>query len=305
MSLRESRSLSSGSSETERYWRLYAHPAQAWWHASVALVLLALGIGMGIWMLRLASEAWWEPAALPGPWELLLWLEIGIAWWIPCSLWAVHIGLRRPLGYLFSVYGHIRWGVLMRAWAVALAAAGGMAVLDFWITGALPAHRFAVPWTAVAVLVLFTPLQAAGEELVFRGALQQIMASWAGRWTGRAWLRHVLVLAMPSLLFAALHGQQDVPLFAMRCLLGLVFAWVTVRTGGLEVAMALHAANNQAAIAEALCAGRVSALLLDTHMAWPTLGLQLGGTLGVAWLLVCRSTASKQTGQMPGTSRGV
>ena len=97
---------------------------------------------------------------------------------------------------------------------------------------------------AIAVVILFTtPLQAVGEEYVFRGYLMQALGSLFGTW--------VAVIA-PALLFALAHGLQNFPLFFDRFAFGLVAGYLVVRTGGLEAGIALHVLNNYVAFGFAL-----------------------------------------------------
>jgi membrane protease YdiL (CAAX protease family) len=81
------------------------------------------------------------------------------------------------------------------------------------------------------------PFQCAAEEYVFRGFLLQTVSAWARP----AWV----TVAAQVPVFAAGHdygwkGLPDVSVFA------LVTAWLTVRGGGLESGIVLHAVNNLA-----------------------------------------------------------
>ncbi|MFL1379748.1 MULTISPECIES: CPBP family intramembrane glutamic endopeptidase [unclassified Nocardiopsis] len=91
-----------------------------------------------------------------------------------------------------------------------------------------------------ASALLFTPLQAAGEEYGFRGLVFRVAGSWGrGPRTGL-----VLGTAVSSVVFAAVHLSAD-PWFNVWCLsLGVAFAVITWRTGGLEIAVVIHALNN-------------------------------------------------------------
>ena len=104
----------------------------------------------------------------------------------------------------------------------------------------------AVVWFLVVVL-LTTPLQAAGEEYLFRGLLLQGL--------GATRLPTWVCCVVSAALFATAHGQFDPPLFADRFVLGVAFAWLTIRTGGLEAGIAIHTVKN--------LAGLIPAALLD------------------------------------------
>jgi membrane protease YdiL (CAAX protease family) len=110
------------------------------------------------------------------------------------------------------------------------------------------------------VVLLTTPLQAAGEEYVFRGYLLQAV----GALTRRGWVA-VLVSAV---LFAMAHGLQNPPLFFDRFMFGLIAAWLVIRTGGLEAGIALHVLNNLLAFGAALLFGDVSSMLNVSEISW-------------------------------------
>ena len=74
---------------------------------------------------------------------------------------------------------------------------------------------------------------------------------------------------MSSLVFALLHGTQNLPLFADRLAFGLLAALLVWRTGGLEAGIAAHVINNVFAY---LIAG------LTTSVA------ELKGISGIGWV---------------------
>jgi uncharacterized protein len=103
-----------------------------------------------------------------------------------------------------------------------------------------------------------TPLAAAGEEYGFRGLMFRVVGSW----TGGARSGALLGIGVTTNLFALLHGTLDPYILGSYVVLFGAMGIVTWRTGGLEVAVVLHAVYN------------VSALVLAT-----TLHLDLGGDL--------------------------
>jgi membrane protease YdiL (CAAX protease family) len=95
----------------------------------------------------------------------------------------------------------------------------------------------------VLISVLLIPFQAATEEFLFRGYLAQGVAAWTKR--------RLLVILIPSLLFALMHGMNpEVDDFGfwsampMYFMFGLVFAIISTLDDGIELAIGLHAANN-------------------------------------------------------------
>jgi membrane protease YdiL (CAAX protease family) len=159
-----------------------------------------------------------------------------VAVMLPSILVAVLITGPRPLGHLSSVYGRIRWGWLLRTLVVALIVWVGSIL---FITLVLDPTPVKAPSQAmlvgIAIMLAFTPFQAAAEEYVFRGYLMQLVGSWTKWW----WVP--VVANVP--LFALAHGYSrwgtvDVAIF------GLTASILVLRTGGLEAAIALHIANN-------------------------------------------------------------
>lgn len=102
------------------------------------------------------------------------------------------------------------------------------------------------------VILLLTPLQAAGEEYLFRGYLTQAFGSLV-----RArQVSQVLAILGPALLFALAHGfGQSWPVFFDRFAFGVVAGVLVIRTGGLEAGIAMHVVNNFLAYGLALSFG--------------------------------------------------
>src|SRR5699024_7984421 len=92
----------------------------------------------------------------------------------------------------------------------------------------------------IAVAVLTTPLQAAGEELLFRGAILPAVASWI-----RA-VKPALVVGMigSSLVFGAMHASLDPWLLSYYTAFGFCMAAMALISRGLEAPIAFHATNN-------------------------------------------------------------
>ncbi|MCP2263932.1 CPBP family intramembrane glutamic endopeptidase [Promicromonospora thailandica] len=99
----------------------------------------------------------------------------------------------------------------------------------------------------VATLLL-TPLQAAGEEYGVRGLIFRVVGSWT-RSSRTGLVAGVLV---SSVLFTAVHGSTDVYINVWYFVLWSCLAIITWRTGGLEIAVVLHAVLNTGVLLGAL-----------------------------------------------------
>ena len=94
-------------------------------------------------------------------------------------------------------------------------------------------------WLFASSLVV-VPLQAAGEEYGFRGLLFRVAASWGrGARTGL-----VLGLVVSSVAFAIVHISTDPWLNLWYLVFGLTTGIIVWRTGGIEIAVVLHALFN-------------------------------------------------------------
>lgn len=109
--------------------------------------------------------------------------------------------------------------------------------------------------TTVSILVatlLATPLQSAGEEVVFRGAVIPAAGSWF-RNPGPAVAFGILV---SGALFALVHVSLDPWFVGYMFVLSACTAFMGLISGGLEAAMAFHVSNNVlVGIVNALFAG--------------------------------------------------
>lgn len=102
---------------------------------------------------------------------------------------------------------------------------------------------FGVSGTTVVIIVLTlltTPLQALGEELMFRSVILPAAASWV-----RA-IRPALALGIvvSSLLFALSHGSSDPWLFGYYAFISACTALMAIISDGIEAPVAFHVANN-------------------------------------------------------------
>ena len=192
-------------------------------------------------------------------------LNIVIAAAIPVS-WAVTWWLHRlKPRWLSSVAPRLRWRFLLVCLGlsvVALLASLGVGLLLPLAPGESPVGEVNDFTTRtrdfMLVVLLLTPLQAAGEEYLFRGYLTQAFGSLV--WGRRA--SQALAVVGPALIFALFHGfSQDAPVFFDRFAFGIVAGILVIRTGGLEAAIAMHVLNYFLAFGLALAFGDLTTAL--------------------------------------------
>lgn len=142
--------------------------------------------------------------------------------------------------WLHSVTGRFRWRVLGR---------GALVVLPFWaaylaITLVAAPESVKVPsgtyLALLVVVVLTTPFQAAGEEYGARG----LITRGAGSWVASPRTALLVGTLLSGGVFTLAHGAGDPWLIAFYFAFAVVLSLVTWRTGGLELAVLLHSANN-------------------------------------------------------------
>lgn len=221
--------------------------AHRWWRPLTSTLLL---LGLSLVFLFGAAAVLAGVGAFPdevpedpGPGEALL-IAVGglviVAVLLPAVLLAARWGQRRPAGTVSSVAGRLRWDWLGRC---VLVAAGAIAVqfgalLVFGPLGTgewVGARAYAL---ASVVLLALVPVQSAAEEYLARGWFVQAVGSWVrSPWPG---------ILVGGALWTALHAPSTGWGIADLMFFSLVAGWLTVRTGGLEAAIALHAVGNVA-----------------------------------------------------------
>lgn len=250
----------------------------AWWKPALAVAITALGV-FAVTQLYVFLL----PHVLPGdvllevigdlstgdidtatPASLAITL-LSVAVWLPIGFLAYRLVGFRPVGMLSSIVGRIRWKwlLLMMALSVGMVIVA-MVVASVIMAAALPlgdgdlsfgdrtwdqpgdelaalaaVESRLVPMeqflASAAVILLLVPFQAAAEEYVFRGVFFQSFGSW---------LRWPLAAVLPGAVLFALGHVYDIWGLLSVSILGLGFAWLTWRTGGLEAAIALHSVYN-------------------------------------------------------------
>lgn len=163
---------------------------------------------------------------------------------LPAVLIAVRLAGLGRFGQLTSVLGRIRWRWLLRCLIPGVVYAGvtvGLSAVIPDTYGGASSSSAGTPTPMPALIlscifiVLLVPFQASAEEFAFRGFGMQAVGSYF-RWP-------IVAIILPNIGFALAHnyniwGQLDV-----ACL-GVAFAYLTWRTGGLEAGIIAHVVNN-------------------------------------------------------------
>jgi membrane protease YdiL (CAAX protease family) len=277
------------------YQQLLRGPNLRWWRpllsagvvAAISLVGFGLVVGSALAYVAL-SGGLTSVASDSGSFERWSITPVGLlannlllAALIPVAQVAVWAGFGWRPRWVASVTGGVRWRWLLTCLLVAIVVMGGLTVLAVVLTGG-------AQWTPerswgwlLLVVATTTPLQAAGEEYLFRGWMQQTIGSVIARPV----LGAVIGGTVSTVLFALAHGEQDPWLFADRFAFGAVASVLAYRTGGLEAGIALHSVNNLVAFGLTISAGQLQETLTVTQSDPSTLILDVV-TLALAAVVV-------------------
>lgn len=153
---------------------------------------------------------------------------------------------RRTLRELTTAYT-FRWALVWQTMLVWL----GVMVASTVVEALIYPGRYAVvfdfnKWILLApVVLLLIPIQAAGEELMFRGYLMQAFA--------RVTRQPLVLIALSGVAFMVPHFANpemsnavggEVPMALNYLLVGIGTAWMSVRDNGIERAIGMHVVNN-------------------------------------------------------------
>ena len=229
----------------------------------------------------------------------LAYLNLTLAAAIPITWFVVYVihGLRP--GWLASIKPRIRWSYLVACLGVSVVAL----VATLLVSAVVPSQGEGTELSGqlndftsttrdfLIVLVLLTPLQAAGEEYAFRGYLMQAFGGlFRSRW--------VAVVAS-AFLFGLAHGiGQSPPIFFDRFAFGVVAGALVVLTGGLEAGIAMHVLNNWLAFGLALAYGDMASTLNPSGGSWWSIPVTLTQSLvylGLALLVARRMGLTDRT----------
>ena len=259
----------------------------AWWRPVLGLLLVAFGmiiVAPLVLMPVLAAGVAVEGGPFLRSFEkaarlqtvdpaALLYLNLVLGAMVPITWLAMRLLHRMRPRWLGSVMPRLRWKFLFACLGLAVVALVAQVLVGTAMPGndeGVGGHLNHLTGTTVAlalVVLCTTPLQAAGEEYVFRGYLLQAFgALFRFKW---------VAIVVSATLFALAHGAQNFPLFFDRFFFGLIAAWLVIRTGGLEAGIAMHVLNNFLAFGLALSFGNITDTLTVSHVGWSNIALTL------------------------------
>jgi membrane protease YdiL (CAAX protease family) len=309
-----------GPVEYHRIQRIGRWGARGWWRPVVGLItLLVLAFIAAPVVLLLGFLAYF---AISGADDLdrklvhiadtdnvtpsvLAFINLSWAVAIPCALLVLWLFHRLKPGWLSSVTGRLRLRWLVTCFGLAFVALIATVVVSAVLPSSGDSSDMSGQvndWSTtmrdfVLVIVLLTPLQAAGEEYAFRGYLTQAFGGLFAP-LGPQVSRAAAVL-LPATLFALAHGAQDAPIFIDRFSFGLVAGILVITTGGLEAGIAMHVLNNFLAFGVALAYSDMTTALTPTDGTWwqvPVTLTQSVVYLGLAtWVARRRGIATRTT----------
>jgi membrane protease YdiL (CAAX protease family) len=278
------------------YPQILRGPSYTWWRSllgvvfglSLYLLLTAVvtQVVLGIsWGAVGAGEAYADFARRALAFEIpvgMVAANLGIATLIPiCWVLLAIVHQVRPR-WLSSVQPRLRWRYLLICGAVAFVALNGVMLISAVFGPSVTVAAQPGFLAFLVVIILTSPVQAAAEELFFRGYLMQALGSLVAKpWFG---------VVVSAVVFALMHGVQNPALFVDRLGFGLLAAILVWRTGGLEAGIAAHVINNVFAYVIAGFTTSIAAVRGIDSITWFDAAFDVGGfaLFAVLALLVAR-----------------
>ncbi len=292
------------------YPQLLRVPGSAWWRSllgvacGLALFLLLTtvinqAIVFAFWAATSPQTPYGDYVAAAARFETpvgMLGANLGLATLIVISAVLLPIVHQVNPRWLISVESRVRWryfGICLALGIVAPLLIQGLSTVVEGVPQFSLNDNF---WLFLIVIILTSPLQAAAEEVFFRGYLLQALGSvMANPWFG---------IVVSSVIFALFHGVQNPALFVDRLAFGLLAAILVWRTGGLEAGIGAHIANNVLAYLLAGLTGTISATRGIREIGWENALFDVGGFAlfaVLAWLVATRLKVRRTTPPAPDT----
>lgn len=218
----------------------------AWWRylVGILLILLVWQVGAGLFILPILAQNNGKMPQEPSPVNFLLMLA-GFGFLLG-GTWVINRWLHgRSVKSLTTPFQRVNWKrILLGAglWLVIMSIVSITEALLYPGRYTLNPNPVGVlPYFLIALV--FIPLQTSAEEYFFRGYLLQA--------SGRLLRQPVLLAIINGVLFAIPHlanpeagAMGFIISMLMYGFFGFFFAYITLRTQTLELALGIHAANN-------------------------------------------------------------
>ncbi len=266
------------------YPQILRGPSYLWWRSllgvvcglSLYLLMTAVvtQVVLGVsWGAVGAGEAYADFARRALAFEIpagMIAANLGIATLIPiCWVLMAIVHQVRPR-WLSSVQPRLRWRYLLICAGVALVVLNAVTLIPLALGSTeVTVRPQAGFWSFLVVIVLTSPLQAAAEEIFFRGYLMQALGSLVAH--------PAFGVVVSALIFALMHGVQNPALFLNRLGFGLLAGLLVWRTGGLEAGIGAHVVNNICAYVIAGLTSSIAAVRGISSITWLDSGIQLAG----------------------------
>jgi membrane protease YdiL (CAAX protease family) len=195
---------------------------------------------------------------------------------------------RRKAVWMWSVSAGLRWRFLLACFLVGAVVLVGLQFLISGVPKLNPQNGLA---GFVVAILLTSPIQAAAEEVLFRGYLMQAL--------GLVWRNQWFPVVASALVFALFHGTQNLPLFFHRFGFGLIMGALVWRTGGLEASIGAHIANNLGAFLWAALTSSVAQARAIQELTWLGAAEEIAGFAvfaAVAWWIAGKMRVPAEVG---------
>lgn len=179
---------------------------------------------------------------------LSYWYELAVAGLASYAAALAVLGLatrfyRRSARSFLTAAPRYRWGLVGAGFAIGACTVGLVVLVQVLTPGARPAPPLLQAGESLAARLGYAGLAAGGlylaavaEEIIFRGVLLQLSAAFTRSLP--------LILAINGIIFSLAHFDPDPSGFVIRAVMGAGWAWIALRSGGIEATAGVHLANN-------------------------------------------------------------